>query len=129
MIKTRPPHEKQINGTSEGEKKEEIESDRPNKCLLSAATAPCQNEPARNFSSAAAPPRTPGAQNKFAWLRSRGCAADRGFAPFLRPGTDGGDLLLGSGADSLARPWDELGALASEAFITPVGRRCLVGII
>jgi hypothetical protein len=30
--------------------------------------------------------------------------------------TGGGDLLLGSGIDSLARSWDELGALASGAF-------------
>jgi hypothetical protein len=34
-----------------------IESDRPNKYLLRAATPPCQNELARNFSSVAASPR------------------------------------------------------------------------
>jgi hypothetical protein len=71
--------------------------------LLRAATPPCQNELARNFSSVAASPRPlkpekkragagafpplhpPLGRSSLASLGSRGCAADRGFAPSLRP--------------------------------------------
>ena len=52
---------------------------RPNKCPPRAATSPRQNELARNFSSVAASPRTPGAPIFF-WLKAA-AAPPTGAAP------------------------------------------------
>ena len=55
---------------------------RPNKCLPRAATSPRQNELARNFSSVAASPRTPGAPIFF-WLKAA-AAPPTGDSPLSR---------------------------------------------
>ena len=87
---------------------------RPNKCLPRAATSPRQNELARNFCSVAASPRTPGAP--FFGVKSR--AADRGFAPFSRPGQAG--LTSGGLAGRLRDPTNPRGSTGSPADCLPL---------